>query len=156
MQDVFVTLWEKRDQINPDLKFENYLFTICYNSARKFFRRKNIEHKVKDYLLKNSPDSISETANTVIYNELIEMVERAVEKLLPKRKLVYKLSKQELEKAAPFNPLTGKQRSPILSKLNFHKCNHLSSSTVINLFNKIILRSTCFISSVDIFNTNYH
>jgi len=95
MQDVFVTLWEKRDQINPDLKFENYLFTICYNSARKFFRRKNIEHKVKDYLLKNSPHSISETANTVIYNELMEMVERAVEKLPPKRKLVYKLSRQE-------------------------------------------------------------
>jgi RNA polymerase sigma factor (sigma-70 family) len=53
IQDVIVTLWEKRDQLNPDLKFENYLLTICYNSVRKFFRRKNIEHRVKDYLLKN-------------------------------------------------------------------------------------------------------
>jgi RNA polymerase sigma-70 factor (ECF subfamily) len=95
IQDVFVTLWEKRDQINPDLKFENYLFTICYNSARKFFRRKNIEYKVKDYLLKNSPESIPETENTVIYNELMDMVERAVEKLPPRRKLVFKLSRQE-------------------------------------------------------------
>ncbi len=95
IQDIFVTLWEKRDQINPDLSFENYLFTICYNSVRKFFRRKNIEHKVKDYLLKNSPESIPETANTVIYNELMDIVERAVEKLPPRRKLVYKLSRQE-------------------------------------------------------------
>jgi RNA polymerase sigma-70 factor (family 1) len=95
VQDVFVTLWMKRDQINPDLKFENYLFTICYNSVRKFFRRKNIEHKVKDYLLKNSPDSIPETANTVMCNELMEMVERAVDKLPPRRKLVFKLSRQE-------------------------------------------------------------
>ena len=95
VQDVFVTIWEKRDQINPDLKFENYLFTICYNSARKFFRRKNIEHKVKEYLLRNSPVSIPETANAVIYNELMEMVETAVEKLPPRRKLVYKLSRQE-------------------------------------------------------------
>jgi RNA polymerase sigma-70 factor (ECF subfamily) len=95
VQDVFVTLWEKRVQINPDLNFENYLFTICYNSVRKFFRRKNIEHKVKDYLLKNSPESIPETANTVIYNELMDMVESAVEKLPPRRKLVYKLSRQE-------------------------------------------------------------
>lgn len=95
VQDVFVTLWIKRDQVNPDLNFENYLFTICYNSVRKFFRRKNIEHKVKDYLLKNSPESIPETANTVICNELMEMVERAVEKLPPKRKLVFKLSRQE-------------------------------------------------------------
>ena len=95
VQDVFVTLWEKRDQINPDLNFENYLFTICYNSVRKFFRRKNIEHKVKDYLLKNSPESIPETANTVIYNDLMDVVESAVEKLPPRRKLVYKLSRQE-------------------------------------------------------------
>lgn len=95
IQDIFVTLWEKREQINPDLKFENYLLTICYNSARKFFRRMKIENKVKDYLLKNSPESISETANTVIYNELMEIVDRAVEKLPPKRKVVFKLSRQE-------------------------------------------------------------
>lgn len=41
VQDVFVTLWAKREQINTDLQFENYIFTICYNSARKFFRRKS-------------------------------------------------------------------------------------------------------------------
>ncbi|MFC2116782.1 RNA polymerase sigma factor, partial [Bacteroidota bacterium] len=85
VQDIFVTLWEKREQINPDFKFENYLLTICYNSARKFFRRKKIENKVKDYLLKNSPLSIPETENSVIYKELMDMVDRAVEKLPPKR-----------------------------------------------------------------------
>ena len=95
VQDVFVTLWEKREQINPDLKFENYLITICYNSARKFFRKKKIENKVKEYLLKNSPESIPETANAVIYNELMDLVDRAVEKLPPKRKLVFQLSRQE-------------------------------------------------------------
>jgi RNA polymerase sigma-70 factor (ECF subfamily) len=95
MQDVFVKLWEKREQINPDLKFENYLFTICYNSALQYFRRKSVELKVKDYLLKNAPESISETTNTVICNELMDIVERSVEKLPPRRKLVYKLSRQE-------------------------------------------------------------
>jgi len=113
VQDVFVTLWEKREQINTDLQFENYLFTICYNSARKFFRKKKIENKVKDYLLKNAPKSIPETANTVIYNELMELVDRTVEKLPPKRKAVFKLSRQE-----------GKQIKEIAEKLN------ISSRTV--------------------------
>ena len=54
-----------------------------------------MEHKVKDYLVKNLPESIPETSNTVICNELVEIVDRAVEKLPPKRKLVYKLSRQE-------------------------------------------------------------
>ena len=30
VQDVFVTLWEKREQINTDLQFENYLFTYLF------------------------------------------------------------------------------------------------------------------------------
>lgn len=95
VQDVFVTLWEKREQINPEFRFENYLLTICYNSIRKFFRKKSIENKVKDYLLKNLPESIPETSNTVLCNELIDLVDSAVDKLPPKRKLVFKLSRQE-------------------------------------------------------------
>ena len=95
VQDVFVKLWEKREQINPELRFENYLLTICYNSIRKFFRRKNIENKVKDYLLNNLPESIPDTSNELIYNELIELVERTVEKLPTKRKTVFKLSRHE-------------------------------------------------------------
>ena len=95
VQDVFVSLWEKREQINPELPFENYLITICYNSIRKFFRRRKIENKVMDYLSKNVPESITETGNTVIYNELMELVERTVNNMPPKQKTVYKLSRQE-------------------------------------------------------------
>jgi len=95
VQDVFVTMWEKREQINPELRFENYLLTICYNSIRKFFRQKNIENKVKDYLANNLPENIPETSNTVIYNELMDLVNKAVEKLPKQRKTVFKLSRQE-------------------------------------------------------------
>ncbi len=113
VQDVFVTLWQKKEQINPDLHFENYLFTICYNSIRKFFRRKKIESKVKDYLLKNSPECIPETSNELIYNELIDLLNHTVEKLPNKRKKVFKLSRQE-----------GKGIKEIAEKLN------ISSRTV--------------------------
>jgi len=95
VQDVFVTLWEKREQINTDLKFENYIFTICYNSARKFFRRKKIENKLKDYLLRNAPEIIPESTDTIIFNELMDMAESIIEKLPPKRLTVFKLSRKE-------------------------------------------------------------
>lgn len=107
VQDVFVTLWEKREQINTEFRFENYLFTICYNSIRKFFRKKKLEEKVKDYLIKNAPESISPASNTVIYNELIDLVNRSVDKLPAKRKTVYKLSRHE-----------GMQIKEIASRLN--------------------------------------
>jgi len=95
VQEVFVTLWEKRNQVNPAFNFENYIFTIASNSIKKFFRKKSIENKFKDYLHKNPPKVIENIDDSIIYNELLELANKTIEKLPPKRKLVYKLSRQE-------------------------------------------------------------
>ncbi len=95
VQEVFITLWEKRSYVNPDLNFGNYIFTITYNSVRKYFRRKSIEIRVKEHLLNSSPELINDSDNKLIYNELIELANKSVNKLSPKRKIVYKLSRNE-------------------------------------------------------------
>lgn len=95
IQEVFVTLWEKRDQVDVAFNFDNYIFTIAQNSIRKFFRKKSIESKVKDFLLNNSPELIEETDSSIIYNELLELANKTIEKLPPKRKAIYKLSRHE-------------------------------------------------------------
>jgi len=95
VQEVFVNLWIKRDQVVITLNLENYIFTITYNSIRRYFRRKSIENKVKSYLLNNSPDFIKGTDESVIFDELLEIANSSIEKLPDKRKTVYKLSRQE-------------------------------------------------------------
>lgn len=95
VQEVFVNLWEKRDQLDPGLNFDNYLFTIAYNSIRKFFRKRSIETKFVDQIVNKSPELIESVEGTVIYNELIELASKTIENLPPKRKMVYKLSRQE-------------------------------------------------------------
>lgn len=99
VQDVFVTLWEKHKQVNLDLNFRNYIFTITYNSIRKHFRNKSIETKVKDHLLTTSNTAVANTDAPVMYNELLDLANKTIEKLPPKRKMVYKLSRQEGMKA---------------------------------------------------------
>jgi len=95
VQEVFVNLWEKRNQVDITLNFDNYVFTITYNSIRKYFRKKSIERKVKDYVIKSSPEFIDDTDSGIIYNELLELANKTIEKLPLKRKTVYKLSRQE-------------------------------------------------------------
>jgi len=95
VQEVFVTLWEKRNQVDVKFNFENYIFTITYNSIRKFFRQRSMEGKVKDFLFKNSPEVIANTDASIIYNELAEIANKTIENLPPRRKTVYKLSRQE-------------------------------------------------------------
>ena len=120
VQEVFAILWEKRGHVDPNLSFDNYIFTITYNSIRKFFRKKSVETKFIDHLLKNSPEIIESADGTVIYNELHELAIRTIENLPPKRKTVYKLSRQE-----------GMKIKEIASKLNISTRtaeNHLAKA----------------------------
>lgn len=95
VQEVFVNLWEKKEQVNLNLNFENYIFTIVYNSIRKYFRKKAIEIKVMDHVLKNSPDFMETTDKDLIYSELLDIANETIENLPHRRKTVYKLNKQE-------------------------------------------------------------
>ena len=95
VQEVFISLWEKRDQVDPNLNFENYIFTITYNAVRKFFRKKSLETRVMDQFFRESPEVFDNVDREVIYNELLDLANRAIEKLPPRRKTVYKLSRQE-------------------------------------------------------------
>lgn len=95
IQEVFVSLWEKRSQLNPKLNFDNYIFTIVYNAIRKYFRKRSLESKAVDFLFENAPENLNGADGIYIYNELLELANQSIEKLPPKRKKVYKLSKQE-------------------------------------------------------------
>jgi len=118
VQETFINLWEKKELVNPYLNIDNYIFTIVYNSIRKFFRKKAIETKVIDHITKNSPEYIKSSDGPLIYNELLEIANKTIEKLPPQRKKVYRLSKQE-----------GMKIKEIASKLNIsHRTaeNHLA------------------------------
>ena len=125
VQEVFVNLWEKRNQIDTQFNFENYIFTITYNSIRKFFRKKSMENKVKDFLLKNSPEAIENTDDSIIFDELLVLANQTIEKLPPKRKTVYKLSRQEemsiKEIAGKLNISTRTAESHLAKALKFLK-----------------------------------
>lgn len=120
VQVVFVCLWEKRDHLDLHLNFENYIFTITHNSIRKYFRKKAIEKKTLNLFLLDSPEIINDVEGTMIYTELLEMANKTIESLPPRRKTVYKLSKQE-----------GLKIKEIASKLNISPRtaeNHLAKA----------------------------
>jgi RNA polymerase sigma-70 factor (ECF subfamily) len=95
VQDVFVTIWEKREQINPEMNFENYLLKIAYNSICKLLRKKSNEQRVKNNLIKNAPRSIENTHYSVIYNDLYDLAKTYIENMPPRQKMVYKLNRLE-------------------------------------------------------------
>lgn len=136
VQEVFVNLWEKRSQVDLNKNFNNYIYTIIYNSVRKYFRKKAIETKAIVHLLKNSPEVIEGVDAIVIYDELLELASKSIENLPPKRKIVYKLSKQEglkiKEIASKLNISTRTAENHLAKALKYLK-EELSSISLLTL-----------------------
>jgi len=95
VQDVFVKIWTKRDQINPSYPFPSYLFRITHNHTINILKRNTFEEKVKRNILSKANTSSCETEDTVIYNEYLRILSDAIKQLPPKRKDIFDLSRMQ-------------------------------------------------------------
>ena len=95
VQEVFIGLWEKRDQVNPDLNFDNYLLKITSNTVRKFFRKRSIEARLSREVFNNTPEVVENSDRELIFKELLSLANQSIEKMPPRRRTVYRLSRQE-------------------------------------------------------------
>ena len=95
IQDVFMTIWETRNRLKEYLSFNSYLFTISYNSILKFYRNKGNRQKLLDNYLAGLADRSNKTLDEVEYNSLLKLIKQSIEKLPPKRQMIFKLSRDE-------------------------------------------------------------
>ena len=93
VQDVFTTIWEKREQLKPELSFKSYIFTIAFNVIKKHFRQKAMFKKfVNAELLE---ESSIETTQKIDYNSLKNRILEIAQSLPEKRRDVFIKSRFE-------------------------------------------------------------
>ncbi|MFO7619688.1 MAG: RNA polymerase sigma-70 factor [Bacteroidales bacterium] len=89
IQDVFLNLWEKRNDVERDASVKYYLFSIAYNSAITRIRQKTKESEFISYI-KSLPEIIEEPTNLKIeFNELSNKLEGIIQELPQRQKQVY-------------------------------------------------------------------
>ena len=93
VQNVFVDVWTKRKNINPDLSLRNYLYRSVYNGFIDQYRKnKSVIYLEKKYL--EALDTVVETEQTNL-DELMIKVNKEIEKLPPRCKEIFLLNKKE-------------------------------------------------------------
>lgn len=95
VQEVFLKIWENRHNINVDLSFSGYLFTIARNTVFNQNRKKVNEQAYVEYVKHALSLTSNKTENDLIYNDIQDIVNKVVEDLPPQRKLVYKMSREK-------------------------------------------------------------
>ena len=98
VQDTFLRLWEIRSELKADTNIKNLLYTITKNNCLNYLRNqqiswKHLNHiKAREYyyavkLLDESDDDF------LTFNELLNAINNAIEKLPEDQKMVFKLSR---------------------------------------------------------------
>lgn len=95
VQEVFIRIWQKREQINTDLNFSAYIKKITLNHVlnhlKKVAREKVLQQELFGYIevLRNS------TEENLLEKELLKTYDEAIQNLPPQKKLIYHLSRTE-------------------------------------------------------------
>ena len=95
VQDVFVRLWENRNKIKNVETFNAWIFTVTKNAVITLFRERikqsSFESRIRELVVQN--ENYLDTS--VEYNEIREKVEKIINQLPEKRKLIFKLSREQ-------------------------------------------------------------
>ena len=95
VQEVFLMVWDKRKELKEHLSFNAFLYTVTYNAIRKYFRKKARAKKYLDKFLEDYDGKYNKTVTDIEYNNLLELANKAIEKLPEKRKLIFQLSRHK-------------------------------------------------------------
>lgn len=87
VQEIFITLWQKRMLIETSKSISGWLFVISYNRAINWQRKKLLETQNQQNI------TVEEDASTDTYNMQMKMLEDAMGKLSPQKRRVFELCK---------------------------------------------------------------
>ncbi len=94
-QNVFLRIWEKRGQLDPEKSFEGFIFTIAYRAVMDHFRTnpKRLQSLFPVDLLTDSIVSTVGADALLNHHQLESIYQQALHALPPKRKEIFLLSR---------------------------------------------------------------
>ncbi|MCM5527729.1 RNA polymerase sigma factor [Parasegetibacter sp. NRK P23] len=93
IQDLFVRLWENREQLDVRLSLKAYLYASCRYALYKLIRKEQVREDIFDAIYERLH---TETAyGNLEHKELVQQINVIVNGLPPKCREVYELSRKE-------------------------------------------------------------
>lgn len=121
VQEVFIKIWELREELDENKSFASLLFTIAKNKIYNKSRHRVHEFAYQHYYQQNHQEAIAAVEQQIDYLETKQNLDKAIEQLPEKRREIFLMSRMQ--------GLTNKQ---IAEKLN------TSTSNIENHINKAL------------------
>ncbi|MEX0315555.1 MAG: RNA polymerase sigma factor [Allomuricauda sp.] len=94
VQNVFIRVWERRDNLKSSFSIKSYLYKSVYNACiNEYKKNQSVTALEKKYI--EELDRIVEDKDEAALEKLIGLVKEAIQELPPKCKEIFLLSKKE-------------------------------------------------------------
>lgn len=94
VQEVFLRIWEKRDNVDENQSFSSYVFQAAKHRIFNGFRKKVNEQAYLDFLMNSGSFPGNFTELEVEYHEVKQKAELAINAMPPKRQEIFRLSRE--------------------------------------------------------------
>ncbi|QEC79253.1 RNA polymerase sigma factor [Mucilaginibacter ginsenosidivorax] len=95
IHDVFLKLWEIREQLKPEFGIVGYLYKITRNQVFKLIKKIAVETELRAKVISIIEEQAIESEADLQWNEYAGLLGSAVEQLPPQCKKVFNLCRQE-------------------------------------------------------------
>ncbi|SCC39789.1 RNA polymerase sigma-70 factor, ECF subfamily [Chitinophaga costaii] len=123
VQDIFLKIWQKREEINLELHFNAYLFKVAQNQVFDFFRKAAKDAKLTAHLMNNAIVQYFHSDVQLEAKENEKFLHEAIAQLSPQRKQIFIYCKLEgnsyKDAATKFNISVATVNSHITASLKF-------------------------------------
>jgi RNA polymerase sigma-70 factor (ECF subfamily) len=92
VQECFLKIWERRQQLRDDMPLKAYLFTTAHHAILNQLRQKQQHQRFQAYSAHTEPGQVGNEAD---YAALETLYQAALEQLPPKRREIFMLSRQQ-------------------------------------------------------------
>ena len=89
IQKIFVIIWEKRENIDLNKSFNNYLFTIIRNEIYDLLKKKVITEYYNDQII----SELEETSDDIEMKKLVEIIYLLIEKMPERRRQIFMMNR---------------------------------------------------------------
>ena len=93
VQNVFVSIWEKREEIEITQSLKSYLYRAVHNHCLNRIKHQKVRDEHQQYALHYQDASYESVSQTVYKNELEKQLAKAIEKLPEQCRIIFKLSR---------------------------------------------------------------
>ncbi|MGN6181378.1 MAG: RNA polymerase sigma factor [Mucilaginibacter sp.] len=95
LQDIFLKLWERKEDLEGVRSFNSYVFRMARNKLMNLYDHQKVQQKAIDFISLHAQESGATAEHHYIYEQYNEIAQRALSSLPPKRRLVFEMSTQQ-------------------------------------------------------------